>query len=102
MVNIIKQHVMRLFTPIVKVPLFSFMGGQFVSYYDIGCRIKVIVMVSFPWVLISISIFVYEINYKSYPPKNSKVQYHLEMGEGGVCSQASVNEMFAICSSIKK
>lgn len=76
MVNIIKQHVMRLFTPIVKVPLFSFMGGQFVSYYDIGCRIKVIVMVSYQFLYMkSIT--------KVTPPKNSKVQYHLEMGEGG-------------------
>lgn len=84
MVNIIKQHVMRLFTPIVKVPLFSFMGGQFVSYYDIGCRIKVIVMVSFPWVLINFCIWNQLQKLPPPPKKNSKVQYHLEMGGGSV------------------
>lgn len=71
MVNIIKQHVMRLFTPIVKVPLFSFMGGQFVSYYDIGCRIKVIVMVSFPWVLINFCIWN---QLQKLPPPQKKIQ----------------------------
>lgn len=34
-------------------------------------------------------------------PKNSNIQNHMEMGDfGWFCSQASVNEMFSIYTSI--
>lgn len=76
------------------------MSGQFVSYYNVGHRIKVHVVVFYSLVFFFFFL-VNETDTKVNAPKNSNVQNHLEMGDfGWFCSQASVNEMFSIYTSI--